>query len=117
MDECASGFAGHLSRLFYCLRQCVGSDDWPTSIIGIPSGRVFFPNAKGFCLNSAYRLPIQGSSADFAPRGICFRVFGSNVFPNTFKKKQDSRMQTQKNHRSASAKIKSSLFVADIKHP
>jgi hypothetical protein len=39
-----------------------------------------------FCLNSAYGLPIQGSSADFVPRGICFRVFGSSEFPNTFKK-------------------------------
>jgi hypothetical protein len=68
-------------------------------------------------LNSAYGLPIQVSSADFAPRGICFRVFGSSEFPNTFKKKQDSRMQTQKNHHSASTEIKSSLFIADIKHP
>jgi hypothetical protein len=72
---------------------------------------------KGFHLNSAYGLPIQGFSADFAPRGICFRVFGSSGFPNTFKKKQDSQMQTQKNHRSASTEIKSSLFIADIKHP
>jgi hypothetical protein len=56
----------------------------------------FFQNAKGFRLNSAYGLPIQGSSADSAPRGSCFRVFGSSEFPNTFKKKQDSWMQTQK---------------------
>jgi hypothetical protein len=77
----------------------------------------FFPNAKGFHLNSACGLPIQGSSADFGPRGICFRVFGSSEFPNTFKKKQDSRMQTQKNHHSASAEIKSFLFIANIKHP
>jgi hypothetical protein len=68
-------------------------------------------------LNSAYELPIQGSLADSAPRGSCFRVFGSSEFPNTFKKKQDSRMQTQKNHHSASTEIKSSLFIADIKHP
>jgi hypothetical protein len=39
---------------------------------------IFFPNAKGFCVNSTYGLPIQGSSADFAPRGICSRVFGSS---------------------------------------
>jgi hypothetical protein len=62
-------------------------------------------------------LPIQGSSADSALRGSCFRVFGSSEFPNTFEKKQDSQMQTQKNHRSASAEIKSSLFIADIEHP
>jgi hypothetical protein len=68
-------------------------------------------------LNSAYGLPIRGSSADFAPRGICFRVFGSSKFPNTFEKKQDSRMQNKGNHRSASTENKSSLFIADIKHP
>jgi hypothetical protein len=50
--------------------------------------------AKGFHLNSAYGLPIQGSSVDFAPRGICSRVFGSGQSPNTFKEKQASRMQT-----------------------
>jgi hypothetical protein len=54
----------------------------------------FSPNAKGFHLNSAYGLPIQGSSVDFAPRGICSRVFGSRQIPDTFKEKQDSRMQT-----------------------
>jgi hypothetical protein len=48
------------------------SDDWPTYIIGIPSGRVFFPDAKGFHLNSAYGLLNQGFSADFAPGGIYF---------------------------------------------
>jgi hypothetical protein len=54
----------------------------------------FFPSAKGFYLNSAYGLPIQGFSVDFAPRGICSRVFGSKQFPDTFKRRQDSRMQT-----------------------
>jgi hypothetical protein len=86
-------------------------------IIGIPNGRVFFPDAKGFRLNSAYGLPNQGFSADFAPRSICSRVFGSNEFPNTFRGKQDSQMQTQKNHRSTSTEIKSSLLIVDIKHP
>jgi hypothetical protein len=38
-------------------------------------------------LNSAYGLPIQGSSADFAPRGICSRVFGSRQFPDAFKER------------------------------
>jgi hypothetical protein len=54
----------------------------------------FSQNAKGFHLNNAYGLPIQGSSVDFAPRGICSHVFGSRQFPDTFKEKQDSRMQT-----------------------
>jgi hypothetical protein len=38
-------------------------------------------------LNSSYGLPIQGSSADFAPRGICSHVFGSRQFPDAFKEK------------------------------
>jgi hypothetical protein len=68
-------------------------------------------------LSSAYGLPIQGFSADFAPRGICFRVFGSSEFLNTSEGKQDSQMQTQKKSCSTSTGIKSSLFIADIKHP
>jgi hypothetical protein len=66
-------------------------------------------------LNSAYGLPIEGSSVDFAPRGICSRVFGSRHFPDTFKEKTrftDANMK--KNHRSASTEFKSSLFIADI---
>jgi hypothetical protein len=48
MDECASGFAGHPRGLFYCLRERIGSDDWLACFIGIPSGRVFLQNARGF---------------------------------------------------------------------
>jgi hypothetical protein len=72
---------------------------------------------KGFRLNSAYGLPIRGSSTDFAPRGICSRVFGSSKFPNTFKKKQDSQMQTWRKSSQCKPEIKSSLFIADINHP
>jgi hypothetical protein len=73
----------------------------------------FLPNAKGFRLNSAYGLPNQGFSAGIAPRVICFCVFGSSEFPNAFKEKQDSQMQTEKNHHNTSTRIKSSLFIAD----
>jgi hypothetical protein len=34
--------------LFYWLWECIGSDDWLAYVIGIPHGRVFFLNAKGF---------------------------------------------------------------------
>jgi hypothetical protein len=54
MEEYASGFAGHPGGLFYWLWERIGSDDWLAYVIGIPSGRVFFPNAKGFSLNSVY---------------------------------------------------------------
>jgi hypothetical protein len=87
MDECASGLAGHLSRLLYCPKGCIGSDDWPVHTVGIPNGRVFSRMRKGFCLNSAYGLPNRGSSVDFAPRGICSHAFGSRQFPDAFKEK------------------------------
>jgi hypothetical protein len=35
-------------RLFYWLRECIGSDDWLAYVIRIPNDRVFFLNAKGF---------------------------------------------------------------------
>jgi hypothetical protein len=53
----------------------------------------FSPGCEGFLLEQCYGLPIQGSSADFAPRGICSGVFGSRQFPDTFEEKQDSWMQ------------------------
>jgi hypothetical protein len=34
--------------IFYWLWARIGSDDLLACVIGIPSGRVFFPNAKGF---------------------------------------------------------------------
>jgi hypothetical protein len=64
-------------------------------------------------MNNAYGLPIQGSSMDFVPRVICFRVFGSSKFPNN----KIHGCKHKENHRSASTEIKSSLFIADIKHP
>jgi hypothetical protein len=35
-------------RLFYWLKERTRSDDWLAYVIGIPNGRFFFPNAKGF---------------------------------------------------------------------
>jgi hypothetical protein len=66
-------------------------------------------------LNSAYGLPIQGSSVDLVPRGICSRVFGSRQFPDTFEEKtRFTDANVKKNHRSASTEFKSSLLIADI---
>jgi hypothetical protein len=80
MEECASGFAGHLRGLFHWLRERIGSDDWLAYVIGIPKGRVFFRMWKVFieqCLwFSNWRF-----SVDFAPRGSCRRVFGLSKVP------------------------------------
>jgi hypothetical protein len=47
----------------------------------------FSPGCEGFLLEQCLGLPIQGSSVDFAPRGVCSRVFGSRQFPDAFKEK------------------------------
>jgi hypothetical protein len=77
----------------------------------------FLPNAKGFRLNSAYGLPNQGFSAGIAPRDLCFCVFGSTEFPNTFKEKQDSQMQTQKKSSVQARELKVLYLLPIIKHP
>jgi hypothetical protein len=77
----------------------------------------FFPNAKGFRLNSAYGLPIQGSSADFAPRGIFFACSAQASSWIRLRENKIHGCKHEENHRSASTEIKSSLFIADIKHP
>jgi hypothetical protein len=78
----------------------------------------FLPECEGFRLNSAYGLPIQGSFVEFAPRGICSRVFGSSKFPNTFKEKQDSRMQHMKKIITVQAQNSKVLYLLPIfKHP
>jgi hypothetical protein len=69
-------------------------------------------------LNSAYGSPIQGSSVDFAPKGICFRMLGSRQFPDMFKEKQDSRMQTRKKIIAVQAQNSKVLYLLPIfKHP
>jgi hypothetical protein len=66
-------------------------------------------------LNIAYGLPIKGSSVDFAPRGICSRVFGSRQFPDAFKEKMRSTdANVKENHHRASTEFKGSSFIADI---
>jgi hypothetical protein len=117
MDECASGFAGHLSRLFYWLRECIGSDDWLACVIGIPSGRVFLPKAKGFHLNSAHGLPSRGFSTGIAPKGICFRVFGSSEFPNTFKENKIHGCKHRGIIAIQARELKVLYLLSIIKHP
>jgi hypothetical protein len=117
MDECASGFAGHLSRLFYRLRECIGSDGRLACVIGIPSGKVFLPEAKGFHLNSAYGLPSRGFSADIAPRGTCFRVFGSSKFSNTFKGNKIHGCKHRRIIAIQARELKVLYLLPIIKHP
>jgi hypothetical protein len=83
-------------------------------MIGIPIGRVFFPDVKRYHLNSAYGLPNQGFSMDFASRKVCFRMFGSGKFPNTFKEKRDSQMQTQEKIIAVQARELKVLYLLPI---
>jgi hypothetical protein len=73
---------------------------------------------KGFRLNSAYELPIQGSSMDFTPRGICSRVFGSRQFPDTFKEKTRFTDANMKKIIALQAQNSKVLYLLPIfKHP
>jgi hypothetical protein len=80
---------------------------WNTKRQGFP------PKCEGFSFYSAYGLPNREFTAGFAPRGICFRVFGSSKFPNMFK---ENKARSCK-HRGIIAiqawELKSSLFIAD----
>jgi hypothetical protein len=69
-------------------------------------------------LNSAYGLPIQGSSVDFAPRGICSRVFSSRQFPDTFKEKTRFTDANMKKIIAVQAQNSKALYLLPIfKHP
>jgi hypothetical protein len=75
MEEYASGFAGYPGGLFYWLWECVGSDDWLVCVIGIPSGRVFFPNAKGFHW-TVFMVPELRIFCGFCAKGQLFSRIG-----------------------------------------
>jgi hypothetical protein len=65
-------------------------------------------------LNSAYGLPIQGSSADFLRQGASIFACSAQASSRIHLRKKDSRMQNKGNHRSARNQ---KFFIADIKHP
>jgi hypothetical protein len=57
MEVYASGFAEHQGGCFISCESALGvMTSWRT-LIGIPNGRVFSPNAKGFLLNSVHGSP------------------------------------------------------------
>jgi hypothetical protein len=86
---------------------------WNTKRQGFP------PECEGFSLNSAYGLPNQGFSVGCAPRGICFRVFGSSKFPNTF---EENKARSGKHRgfitiQARELKLKVLYLLPIIKHP
>jgi hypothetical protein len=81
MDECAGGFAGHLSRLFYWPKGCIGSDDRLVRTIGIPNGRVFLSKYKGFLLEQRSWIAESGSSVDFCAKGQLFSRVRLKIVP------------------------------------
>jgi hypothetical protein len=86
MEECASGFAGHPRGLFYWLRERIGSDDWLACVIGIPSGRVFLPNAKGFHWTVLMDSRIEDFLRVLCQGAFIFTCSARAKFPNAFKK-------------------------------
>jgi hypothetical protein len=54
MEVYASGFAEHQGGYFICYESTLGVMTGWRTLMGIPNDRVFFPNAKGFSLNSVH---------------------------------------------------------------
>jgi hypothetical protein len=77
MDECVGGFVGHLNRLFYLPKGCIGSDDRPVRTVRILNNRVFLSKYKGLLLEQCSWIAESGSFVDFAPRGNYSSAFGS----------------------------------------
>jgi hypothetical protein len=78
----------------------------------------FLPEYEGFSLEQCFGLPIQGSSMDFTPRGICSRVFGSRQSPDTFKEKTRFTDANMKKIIAVQAQNSKVLYLLPIfKHP
>jgi aerobic-type carbon monoxide dehydrogenase small subunit (CoxS/CutS family) len=77
----------------------------------------FLPECEGFSFEQCLRIADSGIFCGFCTKGHLFSHVRLNRVPEYALEKQDSRMQTWKNHRSASTEIRNSLFIADIKHP
>jgi hypothetical protein len=54
MEVYASGFAEHQGGYFISCESALGVMIGWRTLMGIPNGRVFSPNVKGFSLNSVH---------------------------------------------------------------
>jgi hypothetical protein len=77
----------------------------------------FLLECEGFSFEQCLQIADSGIFCGLCAKGHLFSRVQLNRVPEYVLEKQDSRMQTWKNHRSASTEIRSSLFIADIKHP
>jgi hypothetical protein len=75
MEVYASGFAEHQEGYFISRESASGVMTGWRTLMGIPNGRVFSLNAKGFSLNSVHGSGIR-FSADSTPRDKSLCVFG-----------------------------------------
>jgi hypothetical protein len=76
MEVYASGFAEHQGGYFISCESALGvMTGWPT-LMGIPNGRVFSPNAKGFSLNSVHssRMRIFCGFYTKGPEFVCIQL-------------------------------------------
>jgi hypothetical protein len=56
----------------------------------------FPPESEGFSFELCLWIAESRIFCGYCAKGHLFCVFGSSKFPNAFKEKQDSQMQTQK---------------------
>jgi hypothetical protein len=59
MELYESGFAGHQGGYFISHESASGVMTGWRTLMGIPNGRVFSPNARGFSLNSVHGSQIR----------------------------------------------------------
>jgi hypothetical protein len=85
MEVYASGFAGRQGGYFISRESALGVMTGWRTLMGIPNGRVFSPNAKGFSLNSVHGSQIR-IFCGFHTKGQEFvRIRLGYKFPNAFK--------------------------------
>jgi hypothetical protein len=77
----------------------------------------FLPECEGLSFEQCLRIADSGIFCEFCAKGHLFLCVRLNRVPECVLEKQDTRMQTWKNRRSASTEFESSLFIADVKHP
>jgi hypothetical protein len=77
----------------------------------------FLPGCEGFLFEQCLRIAESRIFCGFCTKKHLFSLVRLKRVPEYIQEEQDSQMQTQENHRSTSTEIKSSLFIADIKHP
>jgi hypothetical protein len=87
--------------------------NWRT-LIGIPNGRVFSPNAKGFSLNSVHGSRMR-IFCGFYAKGARVCAYSARIkVPECVQKSKGSHAQIEGNHHKTNVEDKILLLIAEI---